>query len=118
MKYFRPAEFDCRCKRGIACNAAPMNPEFLQKLDALREHWGAPLSPTSGRRCKYRNDQEGGAPMSQHLLGNACDFMFDCPGEARHFAAMAEKFGFTGIGLGSHMVHIDNRTEPAHWTYP
>jgi uncharacterized protein YcbK (DUF882 family) len=117
MKYFKTSEFACHCMKGIACNAEPMKHSFLAKLEALREDWGKPLRPTSARRCKARNAQVGGAPFSQHLHGNACDFVFSCPSEAMHFAAVAEKFGFNGIGLGTTLVHIDDRGQRARWTY-
>lgn len=117
MKYFRPHEFDCECRRGIACNAEPMKQRFLDKLDALREEWGQPLVVQSGRRCKERNTHESGAVHSQHLYGNACDFHFESPKESQNFAAMARKFGFKGIGLGKHLVHIDDRDYEAEWMY-
>lgn len=117
MKHFKPWEFDCQCKRGIACDAVPMQKPFLEKLDALREEWGMPLIVRSGRRCKLRNTQEHGAAHSQHLYGNACDFHFHDAKESANFALLAEKFGFNGIGLGTILVHIDNREHKARWSY-
>jgi len=119
VKYFLLREFRCRCQRGIACDAMPMKVPFLLKLDALREDWGKPLSPTSARRCKLRNTSKEveGAVKSQHLLGNACDFVFSGPEEARTFALLAEKHGFAGIGLGNRLVHIDDRATRARWIY-
>lgn len=117
MKYFQPKEFDCRCMRGLACDAAPMKQSFLIKLEALREAWGKPLIVTSGRRCKERNTKERGAPHSQHLYGNACDFHFNDAAQSKTFAAMARKFFFKGIGLGKTIVHIDDRDHEAEWTY-
>lgn len=118
MRYFKPSEFDCRCRRGLACGAAPMQAAFLDKLEALREHWGQSLSPTSARRCRYYNDKlKGSSPSSEHMQGNACDFWFESPSDTMAFVAMAEKFGFAGIGHGKHLVHIDNREHTARWTY-
>lgn len=116
MKYFKMWEFDCHCRRAD-CDAAPMQEEFLIKLDALREDWGSPLKPTSARRCNYQNEKVNGAPGSYHLLGNATDFVFETPAKARVFASLAEKHGFMGIGLGQHLVHIDNRKTNARWFY-
>ena len=117
MKFFQLREFDCRCRRGIACDAPPMQKPFLNKLEALREEWGKPLIVTSGRRCRLRNTQENGAEHSQHLFGNASDFRFIDASESQRFALLAEKFGFNGIGLGVTLVHIDNREKRAHWSY-
>lgn len=112
------SEFDCHCNRGVLCDAAPMCDEFLDLLEKLREEWGQPLSPTSARRCQYHNKRiENGAPLSQHLVGRAADFWFLTPDHAREFAYLAEKVGFTGIGLGEHLVHIDNRKTKARWFY-
>lgn len=44
-----------------------------QVLDPLREAWGAPLYVTSGYRCPQLNHAVGGAPHSQHMLGEAAD---------------------------------------------
>lgn len=119
MKHFLLREFRCRCQRGIACDAAPMKVKFLLKLDDLRADWGKPLSPTSARRCKLYNasDKVEGAVHSQHILGNACDFVFSGPAEAQSFALLAEKHGFMGIGLGKTLVHIDDRALRARWIY-
>jgi uncharacterized protein YcbK (DUF882 family) len=115
-KYFLTWEFFCRCGEED-CDAAPMQEEFLEKLERLRRAWGRPLSPTSARRCKRHNEKVGGVPKSQHLFGNACDFNFRSAEEARLFAALAERQGFSGIGLGEILVHVDNRKTKAKWFY-
>jgi len=117
--HFSEAEFACSCKRPD-CDAAPMKPEFLAKLEALRVKWGKPMTPTSGRRCKKHNTDEGGAKYSQHLFGNAADFYLSSPDERDRFALLAVAVGFTGIGRGlgkSCLVHIDNRRNSVRWTY-
>jgi uncharacterized protein YcbK (DUF882 family) len=118
--HFSEAEFACACKRPN-CDAAPMKPEFLTKLEALRVAWGKPMTPTSGRRCKKHNAAEGGAKYSQHLYGNAADFYLSSPDERDRFVVLAEKMGFVGIGVGrgaNCLVHIDNRRGgPARWIY-
>lgn len=115
-KYFKASEFRCRCARAD-CTAPPMRPELLEKLDALREEWGKPLRPTSGSRCAYWNEKQGGAVKSQHLKGNAVDFYFRNLKDMEKFVALAEKFGFMGIGFGRGIVHLDCRKFPARWTY-
>ena len=42
-------------------------------LDPLREAWGAPIHVNSGYRCPALNKAVGGAPASQHMLGEAAD---------------------------------------------
>ena len=42
-------------------------------LDPLREAWDAPIHVNSGYRCPALNKAVGGAPASQHMLGEAAD---------------------------------------------
>ena len=42
-------------------------------LDPLRQAWGAPIHVNSGYRCPALNKAVGGAPASQHMLGEAAD---------------------------------------------
>lgn len=115
-KSFKASEFRCHCGRP-ECDAPPMKAQFIAKLQALRDSWGKPLSPTSGSRCARHNEEIGGAASSEHLKGNACDFSFPGPKISREFAALAEKHGFGGIGIGRHLVHIDDRGHYARWGY-
>lgn len=106
----------CRCRRP-ECDAAPMLPSMMARLDQLREAWGKPLSPSSGQRCEYWNAKCGGATESQHLLGNACDFYFSNPADTARLNILAESLGFPGIGLGNRLIHVDNRRGFARWSY-
>ena len=94
-----------------------MQPSFIEKLEDLRLLYGRPLSPTSGQRCEFWNKKVGGAPESQHLLGNAADFFFSTHSEVKDFIVLAEMAGFKGIGYGKHKIHIDDRKDYARWTY-
>jgi len=47
-------------------------------LEGVRILLGAPIIITSGYRCPELNTAVGGQPHSQHLTGNAVDFL--CPG--------------------------------------
>lgn len=114
--HFTRKELGCRCRRP-ECDAASMDAGFLQKLEALRLDWGVPLIPTSGARCAHWNTKKGGSPKSQHLVGNAADFWFEHPSDVEAFVYLAEKHGFTGIGVGDNLVHIDCRKGFARWTY-
>ena len=50
-------------------------PKLAQLMESVRAHLGVPIIVTSGFRCKELNDDIGGAPSSQHLTGQACDFI-------------------------------------------
>lgn len=114
--YFRTAEFKCRC-RSATCDAPPMDPAFIDKLQALREQWGKPLIITSGARCPAWNAKVGGAEKSQHVLGKAADILMPDASAIPKFVALAEKVGFGGIGIAMQFVHLDSRDGHARWTY-
>ncbi len=44
-------------------------------LQPVRNHFGCPVVITSGYRCNQLNKQIGGQPNSQHLTGQAVDFV-------------------------------------------
>jgi len=46
-----------------------------QVLEPLRQHIGKPITITSGYRSKELNNLIGGSPTSQHLTGQAADFV-------------------------------------------
>ena len=115
--HFTTQELACRCGRE-ACDAVAMQPAFMRKLELLRVLWGKPLVVTSGARCVLWNAHVGGSPHSQHLEGNAADLHLEEPGDGPKLAALAEKVGLGGIGLARAFIHVDNREEPARWTYP
>lgn len=113
---FRTNEFKCRCRRAD-CDARPMDAAFIAKLQALRDEWGRPLIITSGARCSHWNTKVGGAVGSKHLEGIAADILMPDVKDIPAFVAMAEKFGFGGIGIAMQFVHLDTRPGHARWTY-
>ncbi len=44
-------------------------------LQPIRNHFNKPITITSGYRSREVNEAVGGNPNSQHLTGNACDFV-------------------------------------------
>jgi zinc D-Ala-D-Ala carboxypeptidase len=46
----------------------------LRVLEPIREHFGAPITVTSGFRCARLNKAIGGSGTSQHCFGQAVDF--------------------------------------------
>lgn len=75
IKYFKREEFKCKCG-GKHCNGFPVEPseKLLRLADRVREHFGAPITVSSGVRCEKHNEKVGGVPGSRHKIGTAMDF--------------------------------------------
>ncbi len=98
-----------------------MDPEFMRRVQVLRDILGFPLIPVSGFRCRKHNASlKGAAEDSQHLYGKAVDI------RVRHFDAKtryeliqaAFSLSFSGIGIGPVNLHLDMREGPPKmWSY-
>ena len=66
---FRAKEF--ACKDGT--DPLFVDSELVQVLQAIRDHFGAPVVITSGSRTAAHNRAVGGAVYSQHQYGRAAD---------------------------------------------
>ena len=110
-KYFKVEEFKCKC-----CGHIRVDMGLIEKLDKLREEVGMPIIVNSGYRCASHNRNVGGSPTSQHLEGKAADILvkggFVSP---KKLAAMAEKYGFGGIGIYDTFIHVDTRAGKTRW---
>lgn len=75
-KNFSPEEFRCGCGGRYCCGYPNyMKPEELKLIQAIRSHWGRPVTITCGLRCKpYNNSLRGSVKNSKHLSGKALDF--------------------------------------------
>lgn len=117
-KNFSRSEFACK---GTNCcgHSAPVHPELISALQALRDQLNLPLSITSGFRCNRHNEFVGGAARSFHTLGMAADVA--CPEgmTAEDLAQAVEAipaFQQGGIGIYPSWVHLDVRTTgKARW---
>ncbi len=74
VEYFKPSEFACKC--GGFCDGTParMEEKLVRTADRLRNHFGAPITVSSGLRCRQHNANVGGVSNSRHLSGKAMDF--------------------------------------------
>lgn len=78
IKFFTRDEFACKCKQyGTAyCNGYPVEPsqKLVKLAEKVRTHFNAPITVSSGIRCKQHNINQGGVTNSRHTLGTAMDF--------------------------------------------
>lgn len=131
LKYFSREEFGDWWEK--------MSPELLQKLDAFREEWGAPVEISRAQGALGREDFESDSQHNYLKWGEvrAVDVfpvVIDL-GEHRYIEnevermrayMIAKKVGFTGIGLYTdtypgNMLHVDVRQDrseqlPATWS--
>jgi peptidoglycan hydrolase-like protein with peptidoglycan-binding domain len=89
---------------------------YLQKI---RDHFGKPVSITSGYRTAAYNKRIGGKPASMHVKGQAADIQIF--GVSPVLVGLyAESIGAGGIGLYSYgtytgFVHVDSRANKYRW---
>lgn len=116
-EYFDSTEMDCHGSG--CCSTTLINETLVEYLTKIREHFGKPITITSGYRCPTHNARIGGATGSRHSKGDAADIVVS--GVApREVAKYAESIGIMGIGLyetssDGHFVHIDTRTTKSFW---
>lgn len=104
MRNFTRSEFACK----DGCGFDEINPVLVEILDQIREHLDIPCKVTSGCRCEKHNKAVGGAPRSQHLLGNAADIKFKGITPAL-VAELAIQYGATGTKVYNTFTHVDCR---------
>lgn len=75
-KSFKPSEFVCECGGKYCCGyPSYMKPAELIHIQAIRDHYGKPVTITSGLRCRTWNSKCGGSIQnSLHMSGQALDF--------------------------------------------
>ena len=117
MKYFHIREFDCT---HTGTGGDNMDPEFLARLDNLREICGFPFRITSGwRDATHPSEASKAEPgTGYHCQGLAADIAVSNGFERINIVHEALKLGFGGIGVSKSFIHIDDRkTTPVMWTY-
>ena len=112
---FSQAEFRCR-----HCGRQEMQPEFMEKLQALRVQFGKPLRVTSGWRCPDHPIEKAKPHPGMHATGLAADLGVQ-DGDAVSVLHLALGLGFRGIGVqqkgAGRFLHLDLRSEPTIWSY-
>lgn len=110
-KYFKPSEMACN-----HCGQMKASPELMKVLDDVREHFGKPVTITSGYRCVVHNKNVGGATASKHLEGIAADIKVkDVLPSDVHKYLTSKYSGKYGIGKYNTFTHIDVRPDMARW---
>ena len=116
-KNFTVQEFACH--GAGCCTTVLIDEQLVEYLQKIRDHFGKPVTITSGYRCETHNKSVNGATSSRHAKGQAADISVQGVKPAE-VAKYAESIGILGIGLyetdkDGHFVHIDTRTTKAFW---
>ena len=109
-KHFNRSEFACQC----GCGYDTVDTVLLEALEAIREHFGKPITVTSGCRCPAHNFDIGGSQRSQHKRGRAADIVVQRT-PSGVVADFAEELGLS-VGRYDSFTHVDSRSGvPARW---
>jgi len=105
---FRVHEFACR----DGSDAVFLSDKLVNILQAIRSHFGQPLTVTSGYRTPAHNKNVGGVEGSLHLFGMAADIQVAgvSPEDVADYAETLLP-GTGGIGRYRDFTHVDVRTE-------
>lgn len=104
-KNFKVKEF--RCKDGS--DKILIDTDFVvNKLQKIRDHFGAPITINSAYRTESYNKKVGGAKSSYHMKGQAFDIVVKghTPLEVAQFA---QSISIPGIIQYNTFVHVDSR---------
>ena len=112
---------ELRCRDGS--DTVMVDETLTVVLQCIREHFGKPVTITSGYRTAAHNAAVGGAKSSQHLLGRAADIRVESV-SVEDVAAYTESLMPDWGGVGRYpvkadratgWVHVDTRAENARW---
>lgn len=141
-EHLTTGEVACRCGCGYGLAAAEWPPELPVHFELMRYFLGRPLWVTSGARCDFWNEDQGGVENSGHTRLVALDLAASGGRDrielivAATFAALVESGAVTkaeayelyretiaairGIGVANGFIHTDLdgvKPRPAAWTY-
>lgn len=117
-KYFKMEEFSCQFT-----GENKIKPEFVEKLDELREACGFPFVITSGYRSPSHPIEAKKKIAGQHSQGHAADIKVVDGTQRYRLVQKAIELGFSGIGVSRSFIHVDTRNwgsdsiTPVMWTY-
>ncbi len=122
-KYPNFSEQEFECSHTGQCH---MQPEFMEKLQALRTEYGKPMRINSGyRHWSHPVEAKKGHRNGEHVQGMCADIGITNP-DAFLLMGLAIKHGFTRIGVsqsskGGRFLHLGlgapGLPEPALWSY-
>lgn len=115
--YFTKAEFDCKHS-----GKNEMQPEFMAKLQLLREMYGRPMHVTSGyRHWTHPVEARKGHTTGEHTRGTCADIACASGAERYEIVRLALQLGFPRIGIAKTFIHLGiggaGLPSPTIWDY-
>lgn len=114
---FIAKEFACR-----HCGIVLIDQSLVNQLEQFRSRAGNnPIQITSGYRCPYWNQHEGGASSSLHIYGKAVDFeMFNRLNAVEMFNLAVKTFNRVGLYQSNRFpnqayMHVDLGNSGTYW---
>ena len=112
---------ELRCRDGS--DTVMVDETLTVVLQCIREHFGKPVTITSGYRTPAHNAAVGGAKSSQHLLGRAADIRvqgISVEDVAAYAESLMPDWGGVGrypvkAGRATGWVHVDTRQNKSRW---
>jgi len=119
-KDFYLDEFECRDKSDINLEVFDNILELADNMQLIRDYLGKPITINSAYRSPKYNKKIGGAKLSQHIIGNACDFTVKgyTPDEvADKLEELIKDLTISQGGIGRYdtFTHYDIRGIKARW---
>lgn len=114
---FTQAEFMCR-----HTGKCEMSPEFMCRLQHLRQVYGKPMRITSGYRDRTHPIEAAKSAPGEHSTGHAADVAVQ-GADALRLVQLALGLGFTRIGVqqkgGGRFIHLGDSTDlpSTIWSY-
>lgn len=95
-----------------------LNPDTATAFGRLQSILGSQLTVNDGFRTPAANEAAGGAENSRHMHGDALDISTVGMTQTEKLALINAAYdaGFTGIGVGANIIHIDQGS-PRAWGY-
>lgn len=113
MKNFTASEFDCK-----ETGENKMQPEFLQRIDLLRDACGFPFVINSGYRSPSHSVEVNKEKPGTHAQGIAADIKVSNGYQRAQIVESAIALGFNGIGVANGFIHVDTRKgKRVMWCY-
>ena len=117
-KNFKATEFRCKCPICKLQVPHKMDPLVLEKVQELRDLYGAPLSLTSAYRCDKHPEEVKKEKPGQHNAGLAVDIRVTDGAMRMKLVELGLKLGATGVGVAKTFIHLDwRKSTPVLFVY-